>query len=48
MTDGIEGVDWRLAAYADDAGDLRDVPAGVSASVRFEEVREIGSWGCTR
>lgn len=45
---GLDGVDWRLVAYADDAGDLRDVPEGVSASARFEAGRVSGSGGCNR
>ncbi len=48
MRDGIEGVDWRLVAYADADGDLRDVPAAVSASARFEDGRVSGSGGCNR
>lgn len=48
MTEGLEGVDWRLIAYAGDDGDLREVPAGVSASARFGVGRVTGSGGCNR
>jgi heat shock protein HslJ len=44
----IEGVDWQLLAYAGDDGDLRDVPAGIAASARFEDGRVSGSGGCNR
>lgn len=45
---GLEGTDWRLVAFAGDDGALLDVPAGVSASARFEAGRVSGSGGCNR
>jgi heat shock protein HslJ len=44
----LDGVDWRLVAYADDTGALQDVPAGIAASARFEGGRVSGSGGCNR
>jgi len=44
----LDGFDWRLLAYAGDDGDLRDVPSGVAASVRFEGAHVSGSSGCNR
>jgi heat shock protein HslJ len=44
----LEATSWGLASFSDDAGELRQVPAGVTVTAQFDDGTVSGTGGCNR